>query len=113
MIINGKMKRVVEASVQNALSGYKALPALPIMYETWLRSVPGALPAELVTGNPSGFAMNTTAAAKARIIAVTTDHNREKPKTFFPFLSFINEAVPEANVMKITGMEMNTPRLIM
>ena len=82
------------------------------MYETWLESVPGALPAVLVTGKFSGSSMNTAAAAIERMIVDTAAQIAVIPAVLAPILSFISEAVPDANVMNTTGMAMKTPRLM-
>ena len=83
-----------------------------IIYETWEERVPGALPAELVTGNASGLAMKITAASAERKIAVTMDHSTENSSVFRPSRFFIREATPDENVISTTGIVMNTPKLM-
>lgn len=112
MMMTGMMKRVAEAMDHRALSGYSALPADETEYETRAESVPGALPAELVTGKLSGIMTNTSAAANERSTVDRSDQRAAIPATRCPLRSFISEAVPEAKVMNTTGIAMNTPRLI-
>ena len=50
-------------------------------------------------------------AANASTSAETTDHRKDIPAVFHPFLSFIREAVPDANEMNTTGIVMNIPKL--
>ena len=75
-------------------------------------SVPGALPAVLVTGKLTGPIVYISTAARERRIVVTIAQRIENKATFLPLLSFINEAVPEANVMNNTGTAMKTLRFI-
>ena len=81
------------------------------MYETWVESVPGALPAVLVTGNVTGLNLYTTAAVRERIRADATAQRTMAPAHLPPFLFFPRDAMPEGMVRSITGIVMNIPRL--
>ena len=65
-----------------------------------------------MTGKDTGLTTNSNAAAEAITTAETIAHNSEIPNVLNPFLSFINEAVPEDSVMNVTGIAMNTPILM-
>lgn len=83
------------------------------MYETWLESIPCGFPAVLVTGNGVGIAAETATAASESAIVVATVHSTDAAAALHPFLSFPREAVPDANVIAITGIAMHTPRFTM
>ena len=70
-------------------------------------------PAVLVTGNGVGIAAETATAASESAIVVATVHRTDAAAALHPFLSFPREAVPDANVIAITGIAMHTPRFTM
>ena len=67
----------------------------------------------LVTGNCTLNAMDTNTAEIDSSTVVPSAHSTEASTTLPPFLSFPNDAVPDANVSTMTGTAMHIPRLIM
>ena len=108
-MMTGTMKRVAVASDQSALIGYIEELDVPMRYATWDVKVPGALPALLVTGKPSGMAMKTIAAAAESTAVEAMAQSSDIPNTFLPLPSLPSEATEDASVMNATGTAMRMP----
>lgn len=111
IMITGNRNSVAAAIERNAFLGMSAERAAVPEYVAYAESVPGGLPAVLVTGKLTGKNEKMTTAASGSIIAVVTDHMMTDDAVFPPFLSFPSDATADGSVNTTTGTAMNTPRL--